>query len=90
MEDARIIELYWHRDERAIEETHRKDGAYCQGIAYNILRVYEDAEECVSDSYQRSWESIPPERPRRFKAWIGTLVRNISINPWKMGEDSRI
>lgn len=90
MEDAEIIELYWHRDERAIEETARKYGAYCQGIAYNILRVYEDAEECVMDSYQRSWESIPPERPRRFKAWLGTLVRNISINRWKRGEDSRI
>ena len=83
MEDAEIIELYWHRDQRAIEETDRKYRAYCQGIAYNILRVYEDAEECVSDSYQRSWESIPPERPRRFKAWLGTLVRNISINRWK-------
>ena len=83
MEDAEIIELYWQREERAIEETARKYGAYCQGIAYNILGVYEDAEECVSDGYQRSWESIPPERPGRFRAWLGTLVRNISINRWK-------
>ena len=89
MEDADIIELYWQREERAIEETARKYGTYCRNIAYNILQVHEDAEECVNDGYQRCWESIPPERPGRFRAWLGTLVRNLSINRWKRGRAAR-
>ena len=48
MEDARIIELYWQRDEGAIQETDTKYGAFCQRIAMNILSSFEDCEECVS------------------------------------------
>ena len=38
MEDTAIIDLYWKRDERAIEETDRKYGNYCYTVADNILR----------------------------------------------------
>ena len=36
MEDNEIIELYWKRDEVAIQETDKKYGKYCSKIAYNI------------------------------------------------------
>ena len=65
MEDSEIITLYWNRDERAIAETSTKYGSFCQRIAQNILTVREDAEECVSDTYQQAWTSIPPLRPQR-------------------------
>ena len=29
MDDSKIIDLYWQRDEKAIEETDSKYGAYC-------------------------------------------------------------
>lgn len=48
----------------------------------NILSVWEDAEECVSDTYQKAWNSIPPERPIAFRIWLGRIVRNLSINRW--------
>lgn len=80
MEDAKIIELYWQRNENAIAETDKKYGAYCHAISYNILKIHEDAEECVSDTYQHAWESIPPERPGKFKTWLGVVVRNITID----------
>lgn len=51
MEDERIIELYWRRDERAIAETDGKYGAYCRAVSMNILGVREDVEECVNDTY---------------------------------------
>ena len=51
MDDSKIIDLYWRRDERAIEETDSKYGAYCHAVSMNILGVREDAEECVSDTY---------------------------------------
>ena len=37
MEDSRIIELYWLRDESAIQATSRKYGPYLFKIAYNVL-----------------------------------------------------
>lgn len=80
MEDAKIIELYWQRNEDAVAETDRKYGSYCHAISYNILKIHEDAEECVNDTYQHAWDSIPPERPGKFKIWLGIIVRNITID----------
>ena len=49
MEDLKIIELYWNRDEEAIREMQNKYGNYCYSIAYNIL--YNNCEhfayECI-------------------------------------------
>ena len=45
MEDTAIIDLYWKRDERAIEETDRKYGNYCYTVADNVLNNREDSEE---------------------------------------------
>ena len=80
MEDAKIIELYWERDERAVSETEKKYGKYCHSIAFGVLRNELDAEECVNDTYLRVWESIPPHRPNRLAAFIGKITRNLSIN----------
>ena len=80
MEDSRIIELYWERDERAISQTEKKYGKYCHSIAMGILRNELDAEECVSDTYLRVWEAIPPHRPERLPSFIGRITRNVSIN----------
>ena len=63
MEDTEIIDLYWARNERAIEETDRKYGNYCYTVADNILTNREDSEECVSDTWLRAWNSMPPQRP---------------------------
>lgn len=83
MEDSRIIELFWHRDEAAITETNEKYGKFCHSIAYNILSVHEDAEECVNDTWHKTWEAIPPERPNAFRAWLGRIVRNLSLDRWR-------
>ena len=41
MEDHEIINLYWKRDEAAIQETNYKYGRFCHSIAINILTVPE-------------------------------------------------
>ena len=82
MEDAAIIELYWQRSEQAIEETREKYGGYCYGIAFNLLRSPEDAEETVSDAYHAAWNAMPPERPRSLRAWLGKVTRNLSLKRW--------
>ena len=83
MEDRKIIELYFKRNERAIEETQHKYGAYCFQIARNILSAQEDAEECVNDVWHITWNKIPPTIPISFKAFLGKLVRDISLSRYR-------
>lgn len=83
MEDFKIIELFWQRKESAITETARKYGHFCHRIAMNILTVQEDAEECVNDSYHTVWNRIPPTKPDSFKAFLGRIVRNLSISRYR-------
>lgn len=83
MEDGQIIELYWDRDQRAIQETDGKYGKFLCGIAWNLLRSREDSEECVNDTYLRAWEAIPPTRPAAFRTWLGHITRNLSLDRWK-------
>ena len=79
MEDARIVELYWERDEAAIAESSAKYGGYCYQIAFRILALREDAEECVNDAYLGAWNAIPPTRPNPLLSYIVKIVRNISL-----------
>ena len=82
MEDGAIIDLYWQRSEQAIEETRTKYGGYCYGIAMNLLRIHEDAEECVSDVWHAAWNAMPPQRPGSLRAWLGRVTRNLSMGRW--------
>ncbi|NLL39031.1 MAG: sigma-70 family RNA polymerase sigma factor [Clostridiales bacterium] len=82
MEDRQIVEQYWSRNEAAIQETDKKYGWLLHSIARNILSNIEDSEECVSDTYLKAWNSIPPEKPGHLAAYLGRIVRNLAINRW--------
>lgn len=82
MNDLSIIELYWARDESAIDETDKKYGNYCRKIANNILQNQEDSEECVNDTYLKTWNSIPDDKPNIFSAYLGKITRNLAINKY--------
>ena len=60
MEDAKILDLYFARDEDAIRETDTAYGKRLHTLAKNILQNREDAEESVNDTYAEVWKSIPP------------------------------
>jgi len=79
MHDNQIIDLYFARDERAIAETDKKHGAVCMNLSLNILQSRSDAEECLNDTYLSAWNSIPPERPTYFRAFLCRIMRNLSI-----------
>ncbi len=83
MEDEVIIELYFSRDSQAITETEVKYGKYCYQVAYNILRVHEDSEECVNDTYLRTWNSIPPTRPSCLRLFLAKITRNLSLDRYR-------
>ncbi len=79
MEEKRITDLFFARDEEAIRETEKKYGRLCHSIAYNILGDEGEAEECASDTYMSLWNAIPPERPKIFKAYIAKVARNLAL-----------
>lgn len=83
MDDAKIVQLYWERNEQAIPVTADKYGSYCSSIARNILGSCEDAEECVNDTYLNAWNAMPPHRPRILSAFLGKIVRNLSFNRYQ-------
>ena len=81
--DEQIIELYWRREEKAIQETDKKYGQFLFRIAYNILHKRLDCEECQNDTYLGVWNAIPPTRPTVFPAFITQIMRRIAINRYK-------
>ncbi len=80
MEDTCILELYFDRNEAAIEQTDIKYRRYCEKIADNILGNKEDSMECIQDTYLAAWNTIPPKRPQVLRTYLGRLIRNISLN----------
>ena len=80
MDDRKIIELFLQRSENAIAELSAKYGSISIHTAYNIVGSYEDAEECVNDSYFAVWNAVPPKKPSPLLAFLLKIVRNISIN----------
>ena len=83
MDDSKIVQLYWDRDDQAIPATSDKYGTYCTSIAKNILGNQEDAEECVNDTYMSAWNSMPPHRPKILSVFLGKITRNLSLNRYK-------
>lgn len=83
MTDRQIIELFFARNESAIEETDKKYGSYCRTISMNILKDARDCEEAVNDAYLKAWDSIPPAEPDPLKTYIGMLSRRVSLNRYR-------
>lgn len=83
MEDREIVQLYWERDERAIGESEKKYGGLCRGVALRVLNSMEDSEECVSDTWLRSWNVIPPQRPNLLGAFLARITRNLALDRWR-------
>lgn len=79
MEDQRIIRKLYERSEEAIRLLDEKYGKLCKGIAIRILNNEQDAEECVNDTFLAVWNSVPPENPRPFSAYISKICKNIVI-----------
>ena len=80
MEDEEIVALYFAREERAIEATGEKYGAPLTRLAGRLLRLKEDAEECVNDTYLGAWNAIPPTRPQKLFAFLARICRNLACD----------
>lgn len=83
MEDNKIVELFFRRDQQAIRETDNKYGSYCKKIAGNILKSFQDVEECIDDTYIKLWNKIPPKRPIAFKGFVGKITRELAYDRYR-------
>lgn len=86
MEDNRIVERFWERDETALSAVSEKYGRYCNTIARNIIGNEQAVEEIVQDMLLKLWETIPPNRPNDLQAFVGRITRNIALNALKATE----
>ncbi len=83
LSDEEILALYRARDEAAIRETERKYGTLLSGLSHRILSDRRDCEECVSDTYLRLWQAIPPACPQSLRAYAVKTLRSLSIDRYR-------
>ena len=83
MDDGKIVDLYWARDEKAITESQRKYGRMLSSLSYSLLSSHEDAEECVNDTYLDAWNAMPEARPEFLGAFLSKITRRISIDRFR-------
>ena len=79
MDDSKIIELFFARNEDAIKHTDDTYGRRLFHLADNIVHNDQDAEESVNDTYMKAWDTIPPQRPEHFFAYISIICRNFAL-----------
>ena len=80
MEDKKIVDMYWARNEEAITQTSVKYGGMMHATSKSIVGSHEDAEECVNDAYLAAWNSMPENRPTYLGGYMARIIRNISLN----------
>jgi len=85
MEDSKILDLYFARNEDAIRHTDDTYGRRLFYLAERIVQNDQDAEESVSDTYLKAWNSIPPHRPKYFFAYLAKICKNFALDKldWK-------
>lgn len=89
MQDEKIIQLYWERNESAIRETQTVYEKYLSKIICNVLGDIRDSTECLNDTYLKIWNSIPPNRPTVFSAYIGKIARETAIDAYRRQNRSK-
>ena len=90
MEDIKIIELFFNRDETAIQELSNKYSGYCYKIVWNLLNNHEDVEECLNDTWLAAWEYIPPRRPSVLSAYVGKIARGFAIDCFRKKQEKTV
>lgn len=89
MQDEKIIELFYRRDEAALPAVVEKYGKYCYSIALRMLQSAEDAEECVNETWWKAWSAIPPHRPKHLSTFLGKITRNLALDSRKRSQRQR-
>ena len=80
IDDIQIINLLFESQESGLVKMEEKYKKYCYSIANRIVFDNEDAKECVNDTWLKTWNSIPPNRPENLAGYLAKIVRNLALN----------
>lgn len=80
MEDTKITELLFIKNEDGLTALKSKYGKLMMKLCRQLLKSSEDAEEVFNDSLLAVWESIPPARPDNLKAYVCKISRRQSVS----------
>lgn len=80
MDDRQILQLLQQRDECAIDALQQRFGPRLYTMALNLTGSRRDAEECVSDTLMRVWNTVPPKHPEPLAPYVLRIGRNIALN----------
>jgi RNA polymerase sigma-70 factor (ECF subfamily) len=79
-EEARLLQMFCDRDERALAAAEQRYGKLSRSVAFRILGDERDAEECANDVLMKLWDSIPPAAPRSLTAFVSGITRNLALD----------
>lgn len=83
MDDNKIVDLLFERNEKALDEIKNKYNVLLNSISFNILKNNEDVSECLNDTYLKVWGTIPPLKPTYLNSYLCKLIRQISIDKYR-------
>lgn len=79
MEEAQILELFYHRSADAVTQAQKAYGGLLRQLCGNILEDERDTEECINDTLLALWNTIPPEKPDSLLAYTCRIGRNQAL-----------
>lgn len=80
MENEKITELLFNRDERGLSALKSNYERLIIKIGLGLLHSRPDAEECANDTLLAVWNSIPPDRPDDLQAYVCKIARRKNID----------
>ena len=83
LNDQQLVELYWQRDETALQRTAACYGATLTAVAVRILDDLAESEETVNDTYLKAWNVIPPNKPAKLGAFLAKITRELAIDRFR-------
>ncbi|MBQ7799897.1 MAG: sigma-70 family RNA polymerase sigma factor [Oscillospiraceae bacterium] len=83
MDDVRIVEMLWKRDDGALSALKARHERLILSVAQNLLKNREDSEECLNDTLFAAWNAIPPAKPENLGTFVCKIARNLSLKKWR-------
>lgn len=81
-----IVKRLWQRDEQALALMEHQYGGFCRQIISGLLNNIQDVEEVLNDVYLKVWNSIPPTKPKYFRAYLAKTARNTALHYIERGQ----
>ncbi|MBE6636013.1 MAG: sigma-70 family RNA polymerase sigma factor [Ruminococcaceae bacterium] len=77
MTDNYIVDLFFARDELAISSLDDKYGRALRSFGTRMLNDSFTADECLDDTYMKTWETVPPNEPRSYLfEYVSKILRH--------------